>query len=154
LRDPVETNDVRLPSKEGLSKIVSGCGVAILAAVVLLLVAAFVLTAFHASALTTLDAAVHLIALFANSAISFYAFAAFRVTKNRAFLSIAFAALTFGYSALFSLLLGVRPPATAWHMTRSGVWWYYATRYVADLIGLTLYAYGVISLARCATRKV
>lgn len=28
--------------------------------------------------------------------------------------------------------------------------WYYASRYVTDLVGLVLYAYGIVSLARRA----
>jgi hypothetical protein len=130
-----------------------GCGIVIAAIIVLLLLGAFVITAVNSSVITTLRAGMGLATLFANVAVSLYCLVAFRATKKRPFLSIAFAALSFANSALFSLLLGVRPPATAWHVTRPGIAWYYATYYVANLVGLVLYAWGVIELARAATRR-
>ena len=51
---------------------------------------------------------------------------------------------------LFSL--GSRGPA-AWHMSRSQAYWYHVAQYVADLEGLFLYAYGIVSLARRTRRE-
>jgi hypothetical protein len=154
LSDSTETSDPEPSAERQFGGIVTGCGFAIAGIVVLLLLGAFVITASNSPILTTAAAGVRLATLFANLAVSFYCFAAFSTTKKRAFLWIAFAALSFGYSALFTLLLGVRPPATAWDVNRSGAAWYYGTRYIADLLGVCLYAYGVISLARTATKKV
>jgi len=119
----------------------------------LLLVATFIYTAVHASLLGTFRDGERLAELFANLFVAFYAFPAFTRSKDRAFLFLAFGAVCFAYGALFSLLLGVRPPATAWHASRAQAQWYYATRYAADVVGLILYAWGASSLARRASRS-
>ncbi len=152
--DTTDTNDARLSSNGDASKFVVIFGVIVLGAIALLLLAAFVLTAMHAPVIITLDAAARLVAVFANVAVSFWCFAAFRAKKTRAFLYIAFASLSFAYSALFSLLLGVPPPATAWHVTHLGITLYYASVYAAYIVGIALYAYGIISIARDATKRV
>jgi len=57
---------------------------------------------------------------FANLAVVFYVFPAFKLTKNRAFLYLGFGALGFAYGALFSLLFGIRPRlrAARWRTRR------------------------------------
>jgi hypothetical protein len=137
----------------GLSAVLGGVSAALIAALVLLLVGTFIYTAFYSSLLGTLRDAGRLATFLCNLFVVFYAFPAFLRTKDRAFLCIAIAALSFGYSALFSILLGVGPPATARHTSHSEAEWYYAARYITDLAGLVLYAYGIISLARRAKPK-
>lgn len=131
-----------------------GCGAVVLAVLVLTLVFAFFYSMYRAPVVTTLYEAEALTSFFANLFVVFYAFPAFRRTKNRAVLCIAFAALMFAYGALFTLLLGIRPPATAWHVGGVEVRWYYATRYTTSIIGLVLYAYGLISLLRLKSTTV
>ena len=134
----------------GLSVAIGGVSATLIAALVFLLVGNFIYTAFHSSLLGTLRDAARLTTFLSNLLVVFYAFPAFLRTKDRAFLCIAIAALSFGYSALFSILLGVGPPATARHTSHSEAEWYYAARYITDLAGLVLYAYGILSLARRA----
>lgn len=125
----------------------------LLAAFVLLLLGAFVYSAFHSSLLGTLRDADRLATFLGNLLVVFYAFPAFIRTKDRAFFCIAAAALSFGYLGLFSILFGIGPPATtAWRMSHSEAHWYYATRYTMDLVGLVLYTYGIVSLARRCER--
>jgi hypothetical protein len=90
---------------------------------------------------------------FANLVVVFYAFPTFNLTKDRAFLYLGFGALGFAYGALFSLLFGIRPPTTGSSLAHAQIQLYYATRYFADMIGLALYAWGVILLARTARRR-
>ena len=73
---------------------------------------------------------------------------------DRAFLCLATAALAFGYLAFISIFFSVGPPATTdWRMSHTEAHWYYIARYAVDLIGLALYAYGIVSLARRAQPK-
>jgi hypothetical protein len=87
---------------------------------------------------------------FANLVVVFYVFPTFKLTKDRAFLFLGFGALGLCYGALFSLLFGIRPPTSDGTLAQAQVQLYYATRYFADIIGLALYAWGVILLARNA----
>ena len=89
---------------------------------------------------------------FANLIVVLYVFPTFKLTKDRAFLYLGFGALSFAYGALFSLLFGIRPPTTDGSLAHAQAQLYYATRYFADIIGLALYAWGVILLARTARR--
>jgi hypothetical protein len=129
------------------------CGV-LLAAFVLLFVGAWIYGAFHSSVLGALRDVNHLAVFIANACVVVFAFRAFLRTRDRVFLCLAAAALCFGYSPLYSMLfsLGSRGP-TAWHMSRSQAYWYHVAQYVADLAGLFLYAYGIVSLARRAKRE-
>jgi hypothetical protein len=129
------------------------CGL-LLAAILLLLVGAFVYSAFYASLLSTLRDGARLATFLGNLLVVFYAFPAFIRTKDRAFLCIAAAALAFGYGGLFSILFTIGPPATtAWHMSHSEAHWYYVARYTIDIVGLVLYTYGIVSLSRRAKPK-
>jgi hypothetical protein len=141
--DPADTR------KKGTDlTILAGCGALVLGVLVVTLVFSFFYSMFHAPVLSTLYHAEGLTSFFVNLVVVFYAFPAFKRTKNRALLCIGFAALSFAYRALFNLLLGVRPPATAWHVAHMEAQWYYATQYTATIVGLVLYAYGVVSLIR------
>ena len=128
----------------------AGCGVVVLGVLVLTLVFTFFYTVFHAPLLGTLRDAESLTAFFANLVVVFYAFPAFIRTKDHALLCVSLAALSFAYGALFTLLLSVRPPATAWHVAHVEGLWYYAARSATGIVGLVLYAYGVVSLVRRA----
>ena len=126
----------------------------VLAVLVLTLVFAFFYTMFRNPILSTLSEAAGLTSFFANLIVVLYAFPAFTRTRDRAFLCIALAALMFGYGSLFTLLLGVRPPATAWHVGHIETQWYYATRYTTAIVGLVLYAYGIVGLIRRTSPRV
>ena len=132
----------------------AGCGLVVLGVLVLTLVFAFFYTVFRTPVLSTLHQAESLTSFFANLVVVFYAFPAFIRTKDRALLCVTLAALIFAYGTLFTLLLGVRPPATAWHVAHVEAQWYYATRYITAIVGLVLYAYGVVSLIRRGRPKV
>jgi hypothetical protein len=127
-----------------------GCATIVMALLLFSLVVAFVSVLFRYPSLGRLRDAEELIALFANLAVVFYAFPAFTRTKKRAFLAMAFAGLSFAYTALFTLLLSAGPPATATHDSRAQIQWYYATWHVVEIVGLILYAYAGVSLARSA----
>jgi hypothetical protein len=71
-------------------------------------------------------------------------------TKKRAFLAIAFAALSFAYGALFTILVG-RSVAATFHISVAQAQWYYAAQYAVGIVGLILYCYGITSLAKNAT---
>lgn len=103
---------------------------------------------YHESLVRALNQATELVTFVANIAVLFYAFPAFKRTKDRCFLSIALAALIFAYVALFGLVLVLKSETTAGHISHLQASWYYATRYSTGIIGLILYAYGVIVLIR------
>jgi hypothetical protein len=148
-KDPAD-----IPTAGGLFTAVAWFCALLLAAFVLLLVGTFVYSAFHSSLLGTLRDAARLATFLGNLLVVFYAFPAFIRTKDRAFLCIAAAALIFGYGGLFSILFSIGPPATtAWHMSHSEAHWYYVARYAIDIVGLVLYSYGIVSLARRAKPK-
>jgi hypothetical protein len=104
-------------------------------------------TMYRESLIGVLNRATGLTKFFANVAVLFYAFPAFARTKDRCFLSIALAALMLAYDTLFGLILSVQPLGTR-HISHVQQTWYYATTYVTTIIGLILYAYGVIALIR------
>ena len=132
------------------SPIFLGCALIVISGFVLLLFGTFVASAFHSPLVSTLRGLEWFATLFANLVVAFCCFPAFTRTKNRAFLFISFAALSFAYGALFSLLLGAGAPAARWRISHLQAQWYYATRYATGIIGLILYAYGIASLARRA----
>jgi hypothetical protein len=133
------------------SVILLACALFLVAALVLLLFGAFVASAFRSPLLSTLRGVEWFASLFANLVVVFFSFPAFRRTKDRAFLCIAFAALSFAYGALFTMLFALGGPATRWRVSQSQAQWYYLTRYITWTIGLVLYACGIVSLARRAT---
>jgi len=129
-----------------------GCGVVALAVLILTLLFSFFYAVFRAPVVSTLQQAAALTSFFGNLVVAFYAFPAFRLKKDRGVLCIAIAALMFAYAALFSVLLGVRPPATAWHVGRIEAQWFYATYYTTGIVGLVLYAYGICSVIKRSSK--
>lgn len=132
-----------------------GCAGVLLAGLILLLFISSVIGAPNTPLLTRFSVIHRWAGFFANLLVVFYVFPTFRLTKERAFLYLGFAALSFAYGAVFSVLFGIRPPttATAGGLERAQVQFYYGTRYVADIIGLVLYAWGIVLLARAAQRR-
>jgi hypothetical protein len=112
----------------------------------LLIVIAFVMTAYQAPRLSRLRDANVLVQLVANLVVAFYAFPAFTRTKRRAFIALGFAALILAYAAIFTVLAS----ATLSQTSRSQAQWYYAAIHASGIVGLLLYAYGAVSLARSA----
>lgn len=141
-------NSADPPAKGAELTALVGCGAFLVGVLLLILVFGFFYTVFHAPVLSTLYQAEVLVGLFANVVVACYAFPAFRRTKDRALLCIAFAALSFAYGALFTMLLGARPPSIGRHIAHIELQWYFATRYATAIIGVVLYAYGVVSLIR------
>lgn len=105
-------------------------------------------TMYRESFIGVLNRTTGLIRFFANVVVLFYAFPAFKRTKDRCFLSIALAALLSAYGTLFGLVLSVNPLATTGHISPVQETWYRATSYITNIIGLILYAYGVVGLIR------
>jgi hypothetical protein len=134
-----------------VSVILVACGLFLIAALVLLLLGGFIASAFRWPLVSTLRGIEWFASLFANIVMAFYCFPAFRRTKDRAFLCIAFAALSFAYGALFTTLFGVGSAGTRSHVSHSQIQLYYATRQVTWIIGLILLSCGIVSLARRAT---
>ena len=132
-----------------LVTVVAGFGAVALWVLIVLLIILIVNAAFHSSLFNTLRNTERLATFLANVLVAFYAFPAFRRTKDRGFLLIGFAALMFSYGALFSLLFGMGPPAGAMRpIGHSEAQWYYSTLYLADLTGFVSYACGVLVIAR------
>ena len=142
-QEPDETWQTASPLTLGV-----GCGTFVAGALLLLVIAAFVYAVFRSPTLGRLRDADQLVALFANLVVVFFAFPAFSRTKKRPFLALAFAALAFAYGGLFTLLLGGAPSSGSPYPSRSQLQWYYASRHVVNILGMLLYAYGIISLAR------
>ena len=104
---------------------------------------------YRESLIKTLNRATELVTFFANVAVLFFAFPAFTRTKDHRFLSIALAALLFAYGTLFGLVLSAKQLTTgAKHISHVETTWYYTTQYSTHIVGLILYAYGVIALIR------
>jgi len=109
-------------------------------------------TMYRESLVGALNRATGVTNFVANVAVLFYAFPAFKRTKDRCFLWIAVAALIFAYVALFGLVLTLKS-LTAAHISHLQVTWYRATSYSTHIIALILYAYGVIGLIRRSQPK-
>lgn len=129
---------------------VVGCGGAIVCALVLLLFVSYVVNAFERPSLATVGAAERWAYFIANLIVACYCFPAFKTTRDRAFLYLAFAALAFTYTALFTLLFGSSLPTPS---SRPQLLFYYGLRHFVGTAGLVLYAWGVVLLARRARRK-
>ena len=139
--------------KPSLFTLALGCAIAVLAILLLLLFISFVASIFHSSLYDVVSGAERWADIIANLVVMFVAFPAFRITKDRAFLLLAIGALCFAYGTLFSLLLGVKPPAiTPRKWSHIEVQLYYGSRCAIDIIGLVCYAWGITLFARRATR--
>jgi hypothetical protein len=130
--------------------VLTGVAALVLAVLLILMVAWFCYAVFRWPAVTRLRDAAQLATLFANLALTCYAFPAYTRTKRRPFLALGFAALSFAYGALFSIVFAPSQATAAWRTTHSEAQWYYASREVTTILGLILYAYACISLARAA----
>jgi hypothetical protein len=129
---------------------VIGCGGAIVGALILLLFISYVVNAFEKPSLASVGAAERWAYFIANLVVACYCFPAFKATRERAFLYLAFAALAFTYSALFTLVFGSSLPSPS---SRPQLLFYYGLRHFVGTAGLVLYAWGVVLLARRAQGK-
>jgi hypothetical protein len=121
-------------------------GIVVIALLLLTVVVAFVMTVYQFPRLGRLRDAELLAQLFSNLVVACYAFPAFKRTKKREFLALGFAALIFAYGALFSVVaLAAFSPGS-----RSRMQWYYAALHGSSIVGLGLYTYGIVMLARPA----
>ena len=121
-------------------------GFVVIALLLLTVVVAFVMTVYQFPRLARLREAELLAQLFANLVVACYAFSAFKRTKNREFLALGFAALIFAYGALFPVVAS----AAFSPGSRSRMEWYYAALHCSTIVGLLLYAHGIVVLARSA----
>jgi hypothetical protein len=121
-------------------------GTLLIALLLLTVVVAFVMTVYQFPRLGRLRDAELLVQLFANLVVACYAFPAFKRTKQREFLALGFGALIFAYGALFPVLV----LAALSRGSRSQIQWYYAAIHASSIVGLILYAYAAVSLARSA----
>jgi hypothetical protein len=126
-----------------------GCGAIVVGPLLLLLFVSFIASLVHSPLYTIFSAADRWATLVANLVVVFATFPMFRLTKDRAFLFLAVGALSFAYGALWSLLVGMKPPVVApMKWSQAGVQLYYAMRHVVDIIGLASYTSGVVLVAR------
>jgi hypothetical protein len=140
------TSDVQNGNGSSAGTAIVILGSVLIALLLLLVVVAFGMTVYQSPHLSRFRDADVLVQLFANLVVAFYAFPAFKRTKKRAFLALGFAALIFAYAALFPVLaLASLAPGS-----RSQMQWYYAAIHASGIVGLFLYAYGAVSLARSA----
>lgn len=155
----VDANDARKePDEEAKwtpSIGILGCAGMLLGGLILLLFVSSLIGTKDTPLLARFSAIDRWAGFFANLVVVFYVFPTFRLTKERAFLYLGFGALSFAYGALFSMLFGIRLPTTAaaGSFAHAQIQFYFATRYFADIIGVALYAYGIVLLARAAQRQ-
>ena len=127
-----------------------GCAGLVLAALILLLFITYVVFWFQKPSLGIIGSVERWAYFIANLVVVCYCFPAFRASRERAFLYLAFAALSFAYGALFTLLFGPRLPPG---LSRTQLLIYYGGQHFVETVGLLLYALGVVSLARNAQRR-
>ena len=137
-------------STGALGEGVIGCAGSIVAALIMLLFIGYVVSWFQKPSLGIVGSIERWVYFGANLVVACYCFPAYRASKQRAFLYLAFAALGFAYSLLFTLLFGAQLPAES---SRSQRVLFYGIQHFIDTAGLVLYAAGVVSLAREATRQ-
>jgi hypothetical protein len=138
------TNEAERDTVDRLGR---GIGVAgsIVAALIVLLFITYVAAWFREPSTRIVGSIERWICFVGNVVVACYCFPAFRVSRRRAFLYLAFAALGFAYGALFTLLFGARLPAGS---SRGQLTLYYGLQHLIQTVGLVLYAVGVVSLAR------
>ena len=150
---PVEQS----PTQEETSEIAGrlgrrtvGCAGLVVGALILLLFISYAVTWFQKPSLKIVGSIERWLYFAANLVVACYCFPAFRASRQRAFLYLAFAALSFAYGTLFTLLFGPRLPPG---LSRGQVLFYYGGKHFVEIVGLLLYAAGVVSLARNAQRR-
>lgn len=121
-------------------------GIVLIALLLLMVVVAFVMTVYQFPQLGRFRDAELLTQLFANLVVACYTFPAFKRTRKREFLALGFAAVIFAYGALFPVLVS----AALSPGSRLQIQWYYAATHASAIVGLVLYAYGAVTLARSA----
>jgi hypothetical protein len=122
----------------------------IVAALIVLLFITYLATWFQKPSVRIVGSIERWVYFVGNVVVACYCFPAFRASKRRAFLYLAFAALGFAYSTLFTLLFGPRLPAGS---PNSQLLLFYGIQHLIDTVGLVLYAVGMVSLARDAQRS-
>jgi hypothetical protein len=127
-----------------------GCAGLVVGALIVLLFITYVTFWFQKPSLRIVGSVERWAYFIANLVVTCYCFPAFRASRQRAFLYLAFAALSFAYGALFTLLFGPRLPPES---SRSQLLLYYGARHFVEIVGLVLYAAGVVLLARDAQRR-
>jgi hypothetical protein len=127
--------------------VIWGAGSIVVALIVLLFIT-YLATWFQKPSTRIVGSIERWVYFIGNVVVACFCFPAFRASRRRAFLYLAFAALGFAYGALFTLLFGPRLPAGSSH---SQLVLYYGLQHLIQTVGLVLYAAGVISLAREAT---
>ena len=130
---------------------VVGCAGLIVGALILLLFISYVVTWFQKPSLKIVGSIERWLYFVANLVVACSCFPAFRATKQRPFIYLAFAASCFAYGTLFRLLFGPRLPTG---LPPSQLLVYYGAHHFVEIAGLVLYAVGVVSLARDAQRRI
>jgi hypothetical protein len=120
----------------------------IVAALLLSLFISFIAAIVHSSLNDVFRATEIWVALIASLVIVFVAFPKFQRSKDRAFLFLAIGALSFAYTATWSLLVSIKTPFVAIKWTRTSAEVYSVMRYVVHVAGYISYAWGVILIAR------
>jgi hypothetical protein len=133
-----------------LGRVAVGVAGSIIAALIVLLFITYVATWFQKPSTRIVGSIERWVYFIGNVVVACYCFPAFRASRRRAFLYLAFAALGFAYGALFTLLFGPRLPAES---SRSQLVLYYGLQRLIQTVGLILYTVGVVSLARDAQRR-
>ena len=136
--------------ESSLTSTLGGCVGVVVGVLILFLFIGYVVDAVQRPRLAIVGVAERWAYLAANVIVACYCFPAFKATKQRAFLYLAFAALSFAYGSLFTLLFGERLPSPT---SRAQLLIYYGGRHFVETVGLVLYAWGVILLARRAQEK-
>jgi len=126
-----------------------GCAGSMVAALIGVLFVAYVIAWFQKPSLGIVGSIERWVYFVGNLIVACYCFPAYRSSKQRAFLYLAFASLGFAYGTLFTLLFGPRLPADS----RSQLVLFYGIKHFIETAGLVLYAAGVVSLAREAQRR-
>jgi len=122
----------------------------IVAMLIVLLFITYLVTWFQKPSLGIVGSIQRWVYFIGNIVVACYCFPAYRATKQRAFLYLAFAALGFAYGMLFTLLFGPRLPAGS---SRLQLVLFYGIKHFIETAGLVLYVGGVVSLAREAQRR-
>jgi hypothetical protein len=147
-QSPTEEEAPGIASRLGRGTI--GCAGMIVGALILLLFITYIAFWFQKPSLRIIGSVERWAYFIANLIVACYCFPAFKASRQRAFLYLAFAALSFAYGALFTLLFGPRLPSGTSHVH---LLVYYGGQHFVETVGLVLYAVGVISLARDAQRR-
>jgi hypothetical protein len=149
-QSPTQEETSEIAGRMGRGTVV-GCAGLIVGVLILLLFITYVVTWFQKPSLKIVGSIERWLSFVANLVVACYCFPAFRATRQRPFLYLAFAASCFAYDNLFRLLFGPRLPTG---LPPSQVLLYYGAQHFVEIAGLVLYASGIVSLARDARRRI